>query len=224
MKKTIFMTLLVLFSFFAFSNDVYAACAAGVTVGEERLCLVAGSTGSNAAGTASVENGVLVLKNYNGGYIRFDGANPFGGNTIKLVGDNYITNESGYGILSSVTGLNFVGDGTLTIKSKLPFVAADFTQQNVQYTYGDAVTTIKITAGEVKADVVDNNVSTNDNQDTSTEEVKAEDNASDDNASESDSSMDLTTILLIVSSVISVLCLIIVVVLLLNNKKSKSSE
>ena len=135
------------------------------------------------------------------------------------MGDNYITNENGYGILSSINGLNFVGDGTLTIKSKLPFVSTDFGGQAVQYSYEDNVTTIKITVGEDKTLVADNEVSEDNILDASTEEVNA-----DDDTSESDSSMDLTTILLIVSCLISVVFLIIIVILLLNKKKSKSSE
>lgn len=110
-----------------FNENVDAACAAQVHIGNDNLCLVDDSTDSNTNGTAYVETGILVLDNYNGKSIKFSSGlgNGFG-QEIKVIGDNYITNEEGYGILYSISGLSFVGDGTLTIKSKIPFVARDF--------------------------------------------------------------------------------------------------
>ena len=58
--------LLFLFCVCVGTLNVNAACASGVKVGEEFVCLASGSTQGNANGTAYPENGELVLKNYNG--------------------------------------------------------------------------------------------------------------------------------------------------------------
>lgn len=238
MRKKIFLIGLFLLSFFMFNRDVEAACGVSALVGDESVCIVSGSTEGNSAGTAYAEGGTLVLKNYNGGSIKFNSGlgNPSTGFVVKLVGDNYITNENGYGILFPVTGLNFVGDGTLTIKSKAPFVSSDFDGQNVQYTYGDAVTTIKISSGTLlNNSVVEEDSSNSSNVEGNEPSVEANDSNSDQNNvsvenvdessdNEVDEENDLTTILLIVSSIISALCLIVIIILVIKNSKLKKGN
>ena len=68
--KILFVSLLLLFVFVGTVN-VNAACGSGAQVGGEYVCLVSGATQGNANGTAYPENGVLVLKNYNGGKITY---------------------------------------------------------------------------------------------------------------------------------------------------------
>ena len=123
MKNKILMVGITLLSMLMCIGNAQAACASYAYVDGESICVIDGSSSSNKAGTvynaSSSENIKIVLNNYNGGSIEFKnglGSNPANGVTIELIGDNYITNETGYGILSYITGLNFVGDGTLNIK------------------------------------------------------------------------------------------------------------
>lgn len=189
------------------SVNVNAACASGAEVSGEFVCLVEGATTGNSTGTAYPENKVLVLKNYNGGTISFTSGigEPFNGSTIKLVGDNYITALDGYGILMFNTGINFIGDGTLTIKSKLPFSV-----KGVNASLGDTVTEIKIVSGskltENKTVTEENNETT----DTNSNIVAEEDNDS-----------NLVIILLVVCCSISLISLLVCVTFMLSNKKAK---
>jgi len=251
MKKNLIIMVVFLFSLFTFVGNTEAACGAGVSLGDESLCMSTGcSAGPGCASVTytsqSIKNGtaytkqlddgsiILVLDNYNGGSIKFYSGlgNPFSGEEIELIGDNYITNETGYGILSFVTGLNFVGDGTLTIKSKMPFVSTDADRQAATYFLDDnEVTTIKITAGENgNAEIVDEIPSSNnENIEVTPEEEKQENEVIDESTSSNDEKVevsreeknDLMTIALFVSSCISILCLIIIVVLILKNNKLK---
>lgn len=202
MKKYVFLVLLMLFSF-AFSIDVDAVCAAGVSVGDEVLCTI-GDGAKSSDGTAYIENSMLVLNNYNGGSIKQHSGlgNPVHGLKVKLIGDNYITNESGYGMLVSLQGVYFVGDGTLIIKSQMPIVAADFDRQSFSYSGDGEVSIVKISG-------LDENS-------LEKEEEKKEEQSSD-NVSDN----KLLLIATLLSICISVLCLVICVIYLMKNSKSK---
>ena len=198
-NKLLLMT--VLLAFFMSSVNVNAACASGAEVSGEFVCLVDGATAGNSGGTAYPENSVLVLKNYN---------EPFGGSTIKLIGDNYINADNGYGILMFNTGVKFIGDGTLTIKSKLPFSVSRSTAN-----LGDTVTEIKIVSGtklNESNSVVEENKETTDNTTNNNSDVTEDENVNDSN---------LVIILLVVCCVISLISLIICITMLSNKKNNR---
>lgn len=190
------------------SVNVNAACASGVEVSGEFVCLVEGATAGNSSGTAYPENKVLVLKNYNGSTISFTSGigEPFNGSTIKLVGDNYITALDGYGILMFNTGINFIGDGTLTIKSKLPFSV-----KGVNASLGDTVTEIKIVSGSRINESDNDNVTEENNETTDTNS---------DIVAEEDNDSNLVIILLVVCCSISLISLLVCVTFMLSNKKA----
>ena len=217
MKKIIMFSIMLL-GLLVFNNNVKAACGAGATVGGDWICLVTGATEGNSAGTAYAESSVLVLNNYNGGSIKFSSViGTPAKEEIKLIGDNYITSEDGYGILSLVTGVNFVGNGTLTIKSKMPFLSYDPDRAPESYNFdNNEVSIIKITVGETKVNIeeskpADNDVTTEIKDETNNEkeEVKVEENN------------NLIVIALVVSLCVSVLCLIVMIGLVAKNNKSK---
>lgn len=212
-NKLLLMT--VLLAFFMSSVNVNAACASGAEVSGEFVCLVDGATAGNSSGTAYPENSVLVLKNYNGGSISFSSGigEPFGGSTIKLIGDNYINADNGYGILMFNTGVKFIGDGTLTIKSKLPFSVSRSTAN-----LGDTVTEIKIVSGtklNESNSVVEENKETTDNTTNNNSDV-----TEDENDNDNDNDSNLVIILLVVCCVISLISLIICVTMLSNKKNN----
>ena len=190
------------------SVNVNAACASGAEVSGEFVCLVEGATAGNSSGTAYPENGVLVLKNYNGGTISFVSGvgDTIGGSTIKLIGDNYINADNGYGILMFNSGVKFIGDGTLIIKSKLPFSVNRSTAN-----LGDTVTEIKIVSGSRINESDNDNVTeeNNENTDTNSDIVAEEDNDS-----------NLVIILLVVCCSISLISLLVCVTFMLSNKKA----
>ena len=223
MSKKIVIVGAFILSFFAFNLNVKAACGAGVYVGDEVICLVSGSTESNNNNTAYAESSKLVLKNYNGGRIHFySGLGNPSKIEIELIGDNYITSEDGYGILAFTTGINFVGDGTLTIKSKMPFVSVDANREGStadQTVNSDIpVSTIKIIVGEGNESKIDESPSsTEKNEDVI---LESEDNKDNKDAVKEDKN-DLIIIALIASCCISLLCLILSIVFIIKNNKLK---
>lgn len=208
--KLLFVSLVLLFVFVGTVN-VNAACGSGAQVGGEYVCLVSGATQGNAAGTAYPENGVLVLKNYNGGKITYTSGigEPYGPTTIKLIGDNYITANDSYGLGVFKNGVNFIGDGTLTITSKLAIIGLNIDKPNQTPVLADTVNTIKIVAGDKKVDtneVVEDTITEEEN-DTKVEAEKEE--------------FDWMLILVVVSCSVSVICLLVVMTTLLGLKKDK---
>ena len=188
--------------------NVNAACGSGVTVGNEFICLVGDDTQSVANGTAYSENRILVLENYNGGRITYtNGLGGYGPVTIKLIGDNYITANDSYGLAVLPKGVNFIGDGTLTITSKLPIVTFDPDKQDRTAPLADNVNTIKIVAGNgsTKETTNDATIENNENANTKNVEVKEE--------------LDLTLILVIVCCCVSVTSLLFVIIT--NSQKQK---
>lgn len=203
MKKI--LILLVVFSTILLGVEVNAACAFGANVGGESVCLTAGATAGNSNGTAYPEGSTLVLENYNGGNIQYTSGL---GNTaspvkIKLIGDNYITAEESFGISTSITGVTFIGDGTLTIKSKLPLATVNFDSQNRNVTLSDTVTTVKILAGN---SVVEKEETT-EVEDTTTIEEK--------NTVEKDKTLPLV----IICCAVSVICVVITLITSVVKKK-----
>lgn len=239
MKKNLIIMVVFLFSLFAFVGNTEAACGSGVRLGDEALCLVSGCVGctytsqsikNGTAYTKQLEDGsiILVLDNYNGPKIEYYSSlgNPTK-SQMELIGDNYITNETGYGVLSFVTGINFIGDGTLTIKSKMPFVSTDAERQATTYFLdNNEVTTIKIVVGDNDNKEVVDESTEEDNQ--KVEEIQKNESENKDDSlmpiDKKEEKNDLMTIALFVSSCISVLCLIIIVVLILKNNKLKKKQ
>lgn len=215
MKKIIFGLICLLVCFLAL--DVNAACGAGVSADGEFICLVTGATQANSKGTLYPENGTtLVMNNYNGGNISFSSGlgNPFKPLKIKLIGDNYIKAEDSFGLKVSLTGVEFVGDGTLTITSKAPIVAVDCVgdQSNASVYLSDNVSTVKIASGNSVTESSDDEVVNEEQDDETVAEVEEE------------NSFDWTLLLVAGSCLVSVVCLIIVVVVLLNNRKGKNNN
>lgn len=206
--KLLFVSLMLLFVFVGTIN-VNAACGSGAQVGGEFVCLVSGATQGNADGTAYPENDVLVLKNYNGGNITYSSGigEPSGPTTIKLIGDNYITANDSYGLGVFTKGVNFIGDGTLTITSKLSIIGFNNNTPNKTPVLADTVNTIKIVAGDKKEET--NEVV----EDTTTEEE------TDTNVEKEE--VDWMLILVVVSCSVSVICLLVVMTTLLRLKKDK---
>lgn len=207
--KILFVSLLLLFVFVGTVN-VNAACGSGAQVGGEYVCLVSGATQGNANGTAYPENGVLVLKNYNGGKITYTSGigEPSGPTTIKLIGDNYITANDSYGLGVFTKGVNFIGDGTLTITSKLAIIGFNDNTPNKTPVLADTVNTIKIVAGDKKEEETNEVV-----EDTTTEEE------TDTNVEKEE--VDWMLVLVVVSCSVSVICLLVVMTTLLGLKKDK---
>lgn len=209
--KLLFVSLILLFVFVGTIN-VDAACGSGAQVGGEFVCLVTGSTQGNSNGTAYPENGVLVLKNYNGGNITYSNGlgGPFVPTTIKLIGDNYITANDSYGLGVYSTGVNFIGDGTLTITSKLAIIGFDSNSQNRNPVLADTVNTIKITAGNAKEENTEEVIEDTTDDDTNVEVVTDEDKHD----------WELVLIMFFCSGlIIAALLLIIGILLVKNNKK-----
>lgn len=241
MKNKMFTIMGVLLCLFMFNDNVKAACLGNsVQLDDEYLflncaCGVGGEctfeSQSNSNGTAytkELENGyeILVLENYNGGSISHTGSI-----TVELIGENYITAKDGYGILSrydnraganaNKTGeITFVGDGTLTIKSKVSFAKLNLANSvNGQFNIdmsNQPVSTVKINIidGTETISVIDVEESSKeeDNEEEPKTEIKEEDNEEKNN---------LIFISLIISLSALVLCLIIVIVLALKNNKLK---
>ena len=209
--KLLFVSLILLFVFVGTIN-VDAACGSGAQVGGEFVCLVTGSTQGNSNGTAYPENGVLVLKNYNGGNISYSNGlgGPFVPTTIKLIGDNYITANDSYGLGVYSTGVNFIGDGTLTITSKLAIIGFDSNSQNRNPVLADTVNTIKITAGNAKEEITEEVIEDTTDDDTNVEVVTDEDKHD----------WELVLIMFFCSGlIIAALLFIILILLVKNNKK-----
>lgn len=209
--KLLFVSLILLFVFVGTIN-VDAACGSGAQVGGEFVCLVTGSTQGNSNGTAYPENGVLVLKNYNGGNITYSNGlgGPFVPTTIKLIGDNYITANDSYGLGVYSTGVNFIGDGTLTITSKLAIIGFDSNSQNRNPVLADTVNTIKITAGNAKEENTKEVIEDTTDDDTNVEVVTDEDKHD----------WELVLIMFFCSGlIIAALLFIILILLVKNNKK-----
>lgn len=209
--KLLFVSLILLFVFVGTIN-VDAACGSGAQVGGEFVCLVTGSTQGNSNGTAYPENGVLVLKNYNGGNITYSNGlgGPFVPTTIKLIGDNYITANDSYGLGVYSTGVNFIGDGTLTISSKLAIIGFDSNSQNRNPVLADTVNTIKITAGNAKEENTKEVIEDTTDDDTNVEVVTDEDKHD----------WELVLIMFFCSGlIIAALLFIILILLVKNNKK-----
>lgn len=206
--KLLFVSLILLFVFVGTVN-VNAACGSGAQVGGEFVCLVSGATQGNADGTAYPENGVLVLKNYNGGNITYSSGigEPYGPTTIKLIGDNYITANDSYGLGVFTNGVNFIGDGTLTITSKLSIIGFNDNTPNKTPVLADTVNTIKIVAGEEKEEIKEVV------EDTTTEEEN--------NTDVKNEEVNWMLILVVVSCSVSVICLLVVMTTLLRLKKDK---
>lgn len=206
--KLLFVSLILLFVFVGTVN-VNAACGSGAQVGGEFVCLVSGATQGNADGTAYPENGVLVLKNYNGGNITYSSGigEPYGPTTIKLIGDNYITANDSYGLGVFTNGVNFIGDGTLTITSKLSIIGFNDNTPNKTPVLADTVNTIKIVAGEEKEEIKEVV------EDTTTEEEN--------NTDVKNEEVHWMLILVVVSCSVSVICLLVVMTTLLRLKKDK---
>lgn len=209
--KLLFVSLILLFVFVGTIN-VDAACGSGAQVGGEFVCLVTGSTQGNSNGTAYPENGVLVLKNYNGGNITYSNGlgGPFVPTTIKLIGDNYITANDSYGLGVYSTGVNFIGNGTLTITSKLAIIGFDSNSQNRNPVLADTVNTLKITAGNAKEENTEEVIEDTTDDDTNVEVVTDEDKHD----------WELVLIMFFCSGlIIAALLLIIGILVVKNNKK-----
>lgn len=219
MRKYIFLSLFMLFCFFVFSIDVNAACAAGVSVGEESLCMV-GDGAKSSDGTAYIENSMLVLNNYNGGSIQQHSGlgNPVHGLKVKLIGNNYITNESGYGMLVSFRGVDFVGSGTLTIKSQMPIVAADFDRESSSYSGDGDVSIVKISGLDETSFGKDENKK---EEQSAIEENDKVETKKENTEEESDNKLLLVATLL--SIFVSLACLVICITFILKNKKVENN-
>ena len=104
------------------------------------------------------------------------------------------------------SGVKFIGDGTLIIKSKLPFSVNRSTAN-----LGDTVTEIKIVSGSRINESDNDNVTeeNNENTDTNSDIVAEEDNDS-----------NLVIILLVVCCSISLISLLVCVTFMLSNKKA----
>ena len=239
MKKKIFFGILLLLSLLCFNDYcVKAACATGVTVGDENLCLVSNcpigatdctfeslSNQNKTAYTKQLTDGsiILVLNNYSGKSITFYSGlgNPLGALKIELIGDNYITAEDNYGIQLLMSGLEFIGDGTLTIKSKIPFVAIDGDTQKTNINLdSSSVSTIKITAGENNQVSMDNTTNNKENNNELSNNSNEESNITNEDIVIEKN--NLSTIVLITSLCVSILCVIISVILVIKNNKLKN--
>ena len=225
MKK--FLVLIALVCLFMCTVEVDAACAYGANVGDEFVCLVAEATQGNSKGTAYPENGTLVLKNYNGGSISYSSGlgNPVAPVTIKLVGDNYIDTESSFGLRVPLTGVEFVGNGTLTIRSRLAIATIDIDRPNQNVQLNNNVNTIKILAGDKVRETKEvSNNKTEENK-IEKENVNTDDKTENENVSTDDKTanegFDWSLILVLVCCGVSVVCLLMVGTMLLTRKKDK---
>ena len=154
----------------------------------------------------------LILKNYNGGNITYSNGlgGPFVPTTIKLIGDNYITANDSYGLGVYSTGVNFIGDGTLTISSKLAIIGFDSNSQNRNPVLADTVNTIKITAGNAKEENTEEVIEDTTDDDTNVEVVTDEDKHD----------WELVLVMFFCSGlIIAALLFIILILLVKNNKK-----
>ncbi len=103
------------------AGDSFAAIPYDWSVDGERLNQAANE--DNTA-TYDISRDTLTLNNYNGGAISLGCYGSCYGNTshtIELIGDNYITtteNEDPIGV-DNLFNIQFIGDGTLTIKHKI---------------------------------------------------------------------------------------------------------
>lgn len=248
--KKIFMFSIMLLGLLIFNNSVNAACGAGVYVDGELICLVTGATGGNKAGTAYVEDSTLVLNNYNGGNIKyFSGIGNPSKEEIKLIGDNYITSEDSYGILSLLSEISFVGNGTLTIKSKMPFLYYDWGGvPDSLFFDNNEVSIITIISGETKSNIEKFNPSVNNQNSEIKQEIIEENtekqeelNPSDNNKNNelqeesskenteiqeeiNNETKDKNDIILLVSLGFSILCLIVIIVLVIENIKLRKND
>lgn len=212
--KKIFMFIVMLLGLLVFNNNVKAACGYPVDVGDEMLCAVSDFS-SNEAGTAYIESGKLVLNNYNGGQIRIG---PLSDLKIELIGDNYITNENGYGIRKQ-QNITFIGNGTLTIKSKIPVVDVGI-NNSIDYTLTNYVGTIKISSTNFGTNIEESKPSDKDESTEVKDETNNEINTNQDEVKVEESS-NLVVIALMISLCVSMLCLIAVIALLIRNSKLK---
>lgn len=221
MKKSLGF-ILIMISVFLFTDSIYAACSQQVDVGGESLCLLSNDS-KNSSQTAYVEDGVLVLNNYNGSSIKFPNTglgNPLNGTTIKLIGDNYITSDQ-YGLLFYVTGIHFEGDGQLTINSKIPFVSYDLDRESfvdaenriLREINANRVSTIVIQSG---ASIQKDNIMDNPSVDNP---VITDDSAISDDKNETEEVKNTTTenhvVMIIIALSYFVVSLIIIIVLII---------
>lgn len=207
--KKIFV-LLTVFCIFLGAVEVNAACGVSAWADNEMVCLAKGTKDFKFNGTLQSDDGTLILNNYNGGSIKF--STGIGGeeipDVIKLVGDNFIVAEDSYGIGAYSGGVVFVGDGTLTIKSKLP-IATISNNPNHTVILSDTVNVIKILAGDKAIDsqeVID----TEENEIIEETVVPVDENE-----------LDWSLILVAVCCTISVICVIVVITTVTANKKKK---
>lgn len=215
--KKIFLSLILLLAI-CLTTQVNAACASGVSIGNESVCLVEGSSTKISDGTAYAEGTTLVLNNYNGGNISyFLMTHPLTQIRIKLIGDNYIDESNGYGLLIPKNGIEFIGDGTLTIKSKLSFATVnDWTKYNLkeeEILLGDNVSTIKISVGD--NDATNNNDISNDNNENIENDAENNDRTNMENTF--NNTIDL---LLLICCIVCVLCTIIIIIFYFKNKRN----
>lgn len=229
--KKIFVFSLMLLGILIFNNNVKAACGYPVIVGDEMLC-AASDFVSNKAGTAYIESKKLVLKNYNGGQIRIG---PLFDLEIELIGDNYITNENGSGI-EKQQSITFTGNGTLTIKSKIPVIDIGI-NNSIDYTLTNRVETIKIAPNNLETTVEEKQTLDNNQNEEITEERKEESKENveiKEETSEEDTTIkeeidanikgveiSKNDIVLLISLGFSTLCLIIIIILVNKNIKLK---
>ena len=204
--KKIFITLIFAL-IFCCTSQVNAACAAGANIGNESVCLVKGSNTKISDGTAYAEDSTLVLNNYNGGNISyFMMQDPVSTIKIKLIGDNYIKASDSYGILIPKTGIEFIGNGTLTIESKLSFaIVSDWYKYNTNeetISLNNDISTIKITAGNDDENDIDNKVENNTNENTT------------------ENNSDSNEMVLTVCCIICMVCTLSITILYLKNKKN----
>ncbi len=226
-KENLLIVVVILFSCFMFPNNASAMCAIQARIGDIRneiddaVCFLGtGETSKNNDGTA-YSNGDgkhLILDHYNGKSINFyDGLGGEAFVEIELIGDNYITNEDGYGIFSQSGAIIFTGTGSLTIKSKIPFVSyEDLSNESPLETlerYLDdhkdqETTTIKIIAGETKNDITTGE----------TENKNLDNNSSNEDDSLNDNSVN---IYFPISIIMGLLSITLIIVLLFKNNKNK---
>ena len=213
--KKIFLSLIFLLAI-CLTTQVNAACASGVSIGNESVCLVEGSTTKISDGTAYAEGTTLVLNNYNGGNISyFFMTHPLTQIRIKLIGDNYIDESNSYGLLIPKNGIEFIGDGTLTIKSMHSFATVnDWTKYNLkeeEILLGDNVSTIKISVG-------DNDTENNDT--TNNDEISS-DTENNDTTNTENTFNNSINLLLLICCIVCVLCTTIIAIFYFKNKRNK---